>query len=418
MKRFSFWSTFCLVCLLLTTILDPASAQMMDKLSLTGQVRHRSEYSAKDFDASTDNPLFSLLRTRFNVGVQATEDIKVFVQFQDSRTWGGGNPNAARGTMDGSAPQFDVHQAYFNVTNAFGSAFSATVGRQEINVGNQRLVGAVGWHNVGRSFDAFRLGYELKKGNLDFFAARLIGATGIPVGDNLFGVVGTFPVNPDNSLQLLLLADNSTNAISGGPDDGDNKLQRFTTGAALNGSKSQFDYELEGYFQTGHQFEASTGRLGSIGAYLASARFNVLVNESNGLKLGALFTLVSGDDDATDGEVKNFDTLFATNHKFYGFMDYFVGAGTFAKGLQDIGLAAAMKANDKMSLALDLHHFSAPQMASGLDTVLGQEVDFTLTYKYNSALNITGGLSAFLPGNDFGGEDNAFWGYISTSVVF
>ncbi|NQV72128.1 alginate export family protein [bacterium] len=418
MKRLRFTAALGLVFILLSIHSELVSAQMMDKLSVTGQLRHRSEYSAKDFDANTDNPFYSLLRTRLNVGVQATEDVKVFVQFQDSRTWGGENPAFARGTMDGSAPLFDVHQAYFNVTNAFGSGFSATLGRQEINVGNQRLVGAVGWHNVGRSFDAIRLGYQLDKGNVDFFAARLIGVTGTPVGDNLFGAVGTFPVNKDNRFQLLFLADNSTNPIGGGPDEGENKLQRYTTGAALNGSKSPLDYELEGYYQMGHQLEAATGRLGSIGAYLASARLNFLVNDSNGLKLGALFTLVSGDSDASDGEVKNFDTLFATNHKFYGFMDYFVGAGTFAKGLQDIGLAAAMKANDKTSLALDLHHFTAPQMTSGSDSVLGQEVDFTLTYKYNAALNLTGGLSAFMPGNDFGGEDIAYWGYLSTSVVF
>lgn len=418
MRRFRFATAFSLVFILLSIHLEAASAQMMDKLSVTGVVRHRSEYSAKDFDANTDNPFYSLLRTRLNVGVQATEDVKVFVQFQDSRTWGGEDPAFARGTMDGSAPLFDIHQAYFNVTNAFGSEFSATIGRQEINIGNQRLVGAVGWHNVGRSFDAFRLGYQLEKGNVDFIAARLIGSTGTPVGDNLFGAVGTFPVNPNNSLQLLFLADNSTNPVNGGPDDGENRLHRYTTGAALNGSKSQFDYELEGYYQMGHQLEGATGRRGSIGAYLASARLNYLVNESSGLKLGALFTLVSGDDDATDGEVKNFDTLFATNHKFYGFMDYFVGAGSFAKGLQDIGLATAFKANDKTSLALDLHHFSAPQTAAGLDSVLGQEVDFTATYKYNAALNITGGVSAFMPGNDFGGEDTAFWAYISTSVVF
>jgi hypothetical protein len=103
MRRFRFATAFSLVFILLSIHLEAASAQMMDKLSVTGVVRHRSEYSAKDFDANTDNPFYSLLRTRLNVGVQATEDVKVFVQFQDSRTWGGEDPAFARGTMDGSA---------------------------------------------------------------------------------------------------------------------------------------------------------------------------------------------------------------------------------------------------------------------------------------------------------------------------
>ena len=418
MKRFASGIIFSLFFVLIFGWVGDAMAQSMDKLSITGQIRHRSEYSAKDFDADVDNPLYSFLRTRINVGVNATSDVKAFVQFQDSRVWGGGNPAAARGTMDGSAPLFDVHQAYFMVSGLFDTGFSMKIGRQEINIGNQRLVGAVGWHNVGRTFDAARFGYTLEKGSLDFFAARLIGATGTPLGDNLFGAVGSFPMNENNNIKALAFLDNSTNPVTGGSDDGENRLQRVTTGVTLNGSASQIEYELEGYYQLGDQFEAATGELGSIGAYLASARVTFVVDEAKGLKLGGLFTMVSGDDDPTDGDVKNFDTLFATNHKFYGFMDYFIGAGSFASGLQDIGLSASMKANDKATLSLDLHHFTAPERPTSLDTALGQEVDFTLNYKYNSAFSIVGGLSAFLPGDDFGGDDTAFWGYLSTIVTF
>jgi hypothetical protein len=418
MKRSYTGMSWIIVLVFSLILADVAAAQQTDRLSISGQIRQRSEYSAKDFDADLDNPFFSLLRTRINVGVKATDDVQAFVQFQDSRTWGGGSPASARGTMDGSAPLFDVHQAYFSVSNLFDTDFSAKVGRQEINVGNQRLVGAVGWHNVGRTFDAARFGYALENGALDFFAARLIGATGTPEGDNLFGAVGSFTMAKNNKIETLVLMDNSTTAITGGEDDGENRLQRYTAGAALNGAASGLEYELEGYYQMGDQYEAATGKLGSIGAYLTSARLSFVVKEDTGFKLGALFTLVSGDDDPTDGDVKNFDTLFATNHKFYGFMDYFIGAGSFAKGLQDMGVSIGMKANDKTSLALDLHNFTAPQSAAGLDTSLGQEIDFTLNYKYNAAFSLVGGVSAFMPGDDFGGEDTAFWGYLSSVVTF
>jgi len=411
------WTSVSLL-VLSVLLADVSAAQSSDRLSLTGQIRQRSEYSAKDFDAGNDNTFFSLLRTRINLGVTATDDVKAFVQFQDSRTWGGGNPGAARGTMDGSAPMLDVHQAYFSVQNLFESGLTAKIGRQEINIGNQRLIGAVGWHNVGRTFDAARFGYALETGSIDLFAARLIGNTGAPRGQNLFGAVATFPLASHHTVTALALLDNNTTAITGGPDNGQNLLQRFTTGFALNGATSGLDVEVEAYYQMGDQFEPATGKLGSIGAYLVSGKLGYVVNESNGFKIGGLFTILSGDDSAGDGDVKNFDTLFATNHKFYGFMDYFVGAGSFARGLQDMGVSFGMKPNPKTSLSLDLHNFTAPQAAAGLKTGLGQEVDFTVNHTYNSALSIVGGVSVFVPGDDFGGSDNAFWGYVSTIVSF
>ena len=418
MKRaFSMWTM--IVALMLSVIsVDIASAQSSDKLSVTGQIRQRTEYSAKDFNADVDNPLFTFLRTRVNVGVRAAEDVKAFVQFQDSRVWGGENPAVARGTMDGAAPLFDVHQAFFTVDNVFDSGFNAKVGRQEIVIGNQRLVGAVGWHNVGRTFDAARFMYKAEKGSFDLFAARLVGATGTPDGDNLFGLVGTYPFADNARVEGLVLMDNSTFPIAAGADSGENMLSRITAGAAAYGGQSGFDYELEAYYQMGDAFEAGTGELGSIGAYLASAKVGYLVNEDNGLKLGALFTIVSGDDDATDGDISNFNTLFATNHKFYGFMDYFVGAGSFARGLQDMGVSFGIKPNAKTSVNVDLHNFTAPQAPTTIDSALGQEIDVTLNYKYNSALSIVAGVSAFMPGDDFGGEDNAFWGYLSSIVNF
>ena len=403
-----------IVALVLSVLLaDYATAQSTDRLSVTGQIRQRTEYSAKDFNADQDDPLFSFLRTRINVGVRANEDVKAFVQFQDSRVWGQENS-----TLNGNAPLFDVHQAYFTVSNVFDTGFNAKVGRQEINVGNQRLVGAVGWHNVGRSFDAARFMYKAEKGSLDIFAARLVGSTGTPDGDNLFGAVGTYPIDDGKRIEALVLFDNSTFPIPAGADADENTLSRITAGAAAYGKEAGFDFELEGYYQMGDAFEAATGELGSIAAYLASAKVGYLVNEENGMRVGGLFTIVSGDDDAADGDINNFNTLFATNHKFYGFMDYFIGAGSFARGLQDLGLSFGMKANDQTSISIDLHNFSAPQAPAGADDVLGNEIDFTVNHKYNSALTIVAGLSAFMPGDDFGGEDTAFWGYLSTIVNF
>ena len=46
-----------------------------------------------------------------------------------------------------------LHQAYFSVNKLFDLPLNLKLGRMELSYGPQRLIGAVGWHNVGRSFD-------------------------------------------------------------------------------------------------------------------------------------------------------------------------------------------------------------------------------------------------------------------------
>ncbi len=415
MKRFSPIWTASLALVLCITQAHSAQAQVQDRLTINSQIRERTEFSAKDFNADVDNPSFSLLRTRLNVGIEAADDIDVFVQFQDSRVFGG-----AGGTISGSAPALDAHQAYFRVSNFFDSDVSVKVGRQEIVIGNQRLIGSVGWSNVGRNFDAARISLNTETGSFEFIAANIIGDTGTTNGDNLYGIVGSYPYADGSRVEALVLYDNRTNEITGGSDEGEAMLSRITAGAAAYGQVSGFDYELEAYLQTGDAFEAATGELGSIGAYLASAKVGYTLNPDNGLRIGGLFTLVSGDEDAGDGDIGNFNTLFATNHKFYGFMDYFVGAGSFARGLQDVALSASVRPKDKLKLAVDVHNFTSVETPDGADSLFGQEIDVTATYTYNSAMSIVAGVSAFLPGDDFAGSDadNAYWGYLSMVVNF
>ena len=53
-----------------------------------------------------------------------------------------------------------MHQAYLVLGNAKQFPISAKVGRQELSYGDERLVGAFDWNNIGRVFDAAKLRYE------------------------------------------------------------------------------------------------------------------------------------------------------------------------------------------------------------------------------------------------------------------
>jgi hypothetical protein len=127
---------------------DPAAppAGLLDAFTVTGQVRHRSELDRR---SGIEPPSLHLLRTRLNLSFRPSEDVTGFVQVQDARLFGGGDPAAGRGTLDGRAPALDLHQAYFAVTHLLGAPLRLKVGRQELAYGNQRLIGSVGWSNVG-----------------------------------------------------------------------------------------------------------------------------------------------------------------------------------------------------------------------------------------------------------------------------
>ena len=82
-----------------------------------------------------------------------------FIQIQDSRKFG----DATNTLTDGSADLLDFHQAFFFISDFATEGLNVKLGRQEVAFANQRLIGAVGWHNVARSFDGVLFAYSREK---------------------------------------------------------------------------------------------------------------------------------------------------------------------------------------------------------------------------------------------------------------
>lgn len=107
---------------------------------------------------------------------------------------------------------------------------------------------------------------------------------------------------------------------------------------------------------------------------------------------------MSGDGDATDGTLTAFETLYATNHKFYGLMDvvaFTVGGAVEGQGLHDGALKLGIKPVPGLGVNLDGHVFAAAARA-GEDAVIGEEVDLWLNGRLGQRLSVAGGASAFL----------------------
>jgi len=127
--------------------------------------------------------------------------------------------------------------------------------------------------------------------------------------------------------------------------------------------------------------------------------------------------------------MNTFQASYGTNHKFYGFMDYFINipGNTLNLGLNDFYLMSFFKPKgSKWGFGANLHHFMSNQSANitvGENTSpteenhFGQEIDFTVKYAFIKGTNLVWGGSVFFPGNlmkhmFYPREDVAYWTYL------
>ncbi len=396
----------CLLILLSLVFSGFAIAQ--DKVEVNAQIRPRTQLDAKDFNSNTAFYSYTELRSRLGVKYSPSKKLSGFIQLQDSRRYG-----TEASTLSDSR-NLDLHQAYFKIKNFFGLPINIKAGRMELSYGAQRLIGAVGWHNVGRSFDGTVLTLVTKSLDIDFISAR-VNETGL-VGDSLdqflFSAYGNIKAISRLNLQPFVIAEKINR----------NDFQRFTVGlhVSCKDKKKPFQHELDAAYQLGTQ---KTDQ--SISAFMVAANLGYTFNAKIKPMLGAGVAYLSGDDGKDASKYKVFNTLYATNHKFYGYMDYFLNIPkhTYGLGLMDIHAKASIIPFSKFKLALAYHMFNANADYTLLDgstsTSFGSEIDLTLAYKYDSNVKFVGGFSFFAPGDIFKetkGEDSSMWSYVMAIV--
>ncbi len=163
------------------------------------------------------------------------------------------------------------------------------------------------------------------------------------------------------------------------------------------------------------------------------------------------FDSLSGtdDDDASGGDWGQFDTMYDTGHKFYGFQDFYLartGAGTGFYGLEDYAVKFKMTPAAGYTFKADYHHFRTQTDISGadadtmiatdatlggaMDPDLGSEIDLTLVHKYDSNTKIVAGFSHYFTSTTFsqlnaaGGtagsnsNDGSDWAYLQVHTKF
>ncbi|HAP36278.1 MAG TPA: hypothetical protein DCQ28_10170 [Bacteroidetes bacterium] len=396
--------------------------------TISGQMRHRGELDGRSFIPNARTISYNLLRTRLNMQFVPVEGTTIFFQLQDSRLFGGGNAALTRGAQDGMAKNIDFHQAYFFLAKIFDSPFNLKLGRQEMAYGKQRLISPTNWNNFGSTFDAAIVQWSSGDLAADLFSAKLIGNQTNTFSENLRGIHSTLKNFYSINTDLFLYFDNNTTRITKGIDKGKSRLSRYTGGVMFAGKPKPFDFDLEYILQRGDIGINDSAAINAIEASLFSMTGNYTISEQNKLRVGVLFTVMTGDDDQTKGANTTFNTLFTSTHTFLGFMDFFPKLLT-QYGIQDLALQSAVQLFSSLAVTFDAHYFALNNDApfklspttSTREKKMGYEFDLIMTHPYSSAVSINGGVAMFIPEKGMRylmGPSAAYWGYVMTTINF
>ena len=158
---------FSLGLLLLLAFVFPSltAGQTQPALTWHGQIRPRL-YGREPVEGEWDH--WISMRTRFGVDARFDEGLGLFVQIQDVRLWG-----EEASHRDRSADAVDFHQAYLEVDSLPWIGGMVRGGRQEVELGEGRFIGAPTWGQAGQTFDGVRWLRSLSDSRIDLVYLRL-----------------------------------------------------------------------------------------------------------------------------------------------------------------------------------------------------------------------------------------------------
>jgi len=406
------------------------------KVTIGGQLRERIEWYANTIEGDGKEVVGSY-RARIQIKAQLSDGVTAVFTPQAVGYWGEGGQGLG---LDTGKANVYMHEAYMLLSNPFGiDNVIVKLGRQEVNLGNQRLVGAVGWSQAGRSLDGILVGYVAGDyGLAGFFYGKLndtanlvawatptdvSGTSSEPDIDiyvatwqgnfKPFGIGGTYEitdiyVNPTSAYT-------QTTAVGKNVDINVNTLYGRVT-PVFDTDFAKIKLNLEGAIQDGDAGSADfNGYMFSVGAGATFAD----VTWAPSVFLG--YDYYSGDDNPDDNDLDAFWSVLPTAHKWLGHADLvwvntpfyqFNGNGLLnvatqsvgdfnVAGVEDLYLKLAVKPMDKVSAHLDVHYFSAAEdVTDGVKNYgddIGWETDLAVKYKYSKNLCLTLGWDHFDP---------------------
>jgi hypothetical protein len=400
-----------------------------------------------DFNSAVNGPQdasWLLQRFRLGLGYDVNPWMKLYIQGQDIRELGGSRPNNVGTFAAEGDDSFDILKAYVQLGNP-KKGLSATLGRQFLSYGDQRLVGPLEWLNSARTFDAAKFRYTAEKYSLDFFVSSPVAFTNnmwnqSPFLDNdeasndlfsgLYLSTLFVPFNLTTDFYLFKKSDDGNGNF--GARRGDTDF--YTLGTLWKGDPKKlggWDYTTEMAYQFG---EVSGRNLSAFAGHWAVG-YNWLTHPWKP-RIGLQYNYSPGDGDPNDGDLGTFQNLYPTNHLFYGYMDT-----TGWINMHNPQLNLSFSPTPKLKIMLDYHLYWNANNAdswyrvNGVTTVRplnaaatgagstfrGQEIDLTAIYKLHPHVGLMAGYSYYIAGDYLqatGASDDAHFGYVQLQIDF
>jgi len=359
--------------------------------TISAEIRPRTEYNhgVKALAFEDQEPgLFTSQRSRLNFGY-TSPSYDLYVCLQDIRTWGNTSQLVV---ADGAFSS--IHEGW--ALARLNERLSLKLGRQEINLDDQRIFGAVAWAQQARSHDAALLQYQDDSAGIKM----QFGVAYNQEGPNLIGNVYRIPKSYKTFQYLWFHKDFkhlnlSVLALNLGQDavkrNSHATLFNQTLGFRTSYKKEKLKWNLAFYQQLGLTGDTLETQLN---AQLLSLDASFSLSSKLEGTLG--FEYLSGQSeteaintaDYTE-TLRSFNPYFGTNHKFNGVMDYFyVGNHAGSVGLVDLYAKLAYK-EEKWKTSLAVHSFSAAadvldrtklqedNTVAAMSSGLGTEIDIT-----------------------------------------
>lgn len=418
-KRPGFPSGFCLFLLSLLAIGVPDN--VFAQFILTAELRPRTEFRhgyATLASEASQTAIFTSQRSRLNL-LFNHERYRISLSVQDVRVWGD------EGQLR-DEPSMAAHALWGEID--FTPNLSLRVGRQELVYDDHRLLGNVNWAQQARSHDAALFKFRQKNWEVHLAAAynnerETVFRSRYELANyrSLFFLWIHHQPHKNIQISTIGIADGFQGADAGI----DETLYRYTVGPHLQVTAGKAGLTGTFYYQFG------TDRSGTdLNAYMFALAAKYQLQR---LTIHSGIDFLSGTDafNTTNRKINTFNTLYATNHKFYGWMDYFtnIPAHTANGGLRDLFAGVQYKTSSRSALSATFHQFSlaenivnpgAPETA--LKKNLGAEIDAVFNYNFLPDLNIQAGYSVLFPTGSMealkGGDKDTYqyWGWLMITI--
>jgi hypothetical protein len=333
-------------------------------------------------------------RVRLSIDAKVTPNVQGFVQIEtgatgsgttDTYTWGDAFPYPKGGYKPST---LNILQAWIQYTGSglFGFPAGIKVGHMPLALGERQF------------FDHTQFGDDAivffmdptKQVHIGLLTVKFLEGASGDNRDDIDGYVAltTFKINDKNTIGANFTALNQTNT----------RFRLKDLGIHANGNIAGFGYKAEADMQFGDANDARD-RYRGYGVMLGA---NYKINPVN---IRAGFALGSGDDDADDDKIKNFQTFVGTIQHYTFVYDYravttagFVGSGISNTTYYNVGLDFEPMKN--LALSVDGYLLRATKTNDDVSKKAGYEIDGKLTYKI--AKNLTYQINAgYFRSSDF-----------------